>query len=78
MDENEVMTTEELTEEMPDVPDYDPEEWERKRKEEEEAKVAPYQEAAAQRRESAAIIAEHDELLADMLFEMTMNEMSEE
>lgn len=32
MDENEVMTTEELAEDMPPAPDYDPEEWERKRK----------------------------------------------
>lgn len=63
MDENEVMTTEE---------------WERKRKEEWEAKLAPYKVASDQRKESAEIIAEHDELLADMLFEMTMNEIEEE
>ena len=63
MDENEVMTTEE---------------WERKWKEEEEAKIAPYKAASDQRKESAEIIAEHDELLADMLFEMTMNEIEEE
>ena len=63
MDENKVMTTEE---------------WERKRKEEEEAKVAPYKAASDQRKESAEIIAEHDELFADMLFEMTMNEIEEE
>lgn len=63
MDENEVMTTEE---------------WERKRKEEEEAKIAPYKAASDQRKEGAEIIAEHDELLADMLFEMTMNEIEEE
>ena len=63
MDENEVMITEE---------------WERKRKEEEEAKISPYKVASDQRKESAEIIAEHDELLADMLFEMTMNEIEEE
>ena len=63
MDENKVMTTEE---------------WEKKRKEEEEAKIAPYKAASDQRKESAEIIAEHDELLADMLFEMTMNEIEEE
>lgn len=62
MDENKVMTTEE---------------WERKRKEEEEAKIVPYKAASDQRKESAEIIAEHDELLADMLFEMTMNEIEE-
>lgn len=62
MDENKVMTTEE---------------WERKRKEEEEAKIAPYKAASDQRKENAEIIAEHDELLADILFEMTMNEIEE-
>lgn len=77
MDENEVMTTEELTE-MPDPPDYDPEEWERKRKEEWEAMLAPYKVAAKMRNDSAEIIAEHDELLADMLFEITMNEFEDE
>lgn len=64
--------------EMPDAPDFDPDEWERKRREAEEAELAGARAAAKQRKESAAIIAEHDELLADMLFEMTMNEMSEE
>ena len=54
------------------------EEEERKRKEEWEAKLAPYKAASDQRKESAGIIAEHDELLADMLFEMTMNEMEDE
>lgn len=54
------------------------EEWERKRKEEEAAKIAPYKAASDQRKENAEIIAEHDELLADMLFEMTMNEIEEE
>lgn len=77
MDENEVMTTEELTE-MPDPPDFDPEEWERKRKEEWEAMLAPYKAAANQRKESAEIIAEHDDLLADMLFEITMNEFEDQ
>lgn len=76
--EDEVMTTEELAEDMPPAPDYDPEEWERKRKEEWEAKLAPYKAASGQRKESAGTIAEHDELLADMLFEMTMNEIEDE
>lgn len=78
MEGNEVMTTEELAEDMPLAPDYDPEEWGRKRKEEWEAMLAPYKAASDQRKESAEIIAEHDELLADMLFEMTMNEIEEE
>ena len=76
MDENEVMMEEEIMD-IPDDPDYDPDEWERKRKEEEEKKLKPYKEAAAQRKESAAIIAEHDELIADMLYEIIINELGE-
>lgn len=37
--------------------------------------AAPYRAAREQRQTSAAIIAEHDNLLADMLFEMTMNKL---
>lgn len=76
MDENEVMMEEEIMD-IPDDPDYDPDEWERKRKEEEEKRLKPYKEAAAQRKESAAIIAEHDELIADMLYEIIINELGE-
>lgn len=68
---------ENLTEEIAaGAPDFDPDEWEKKRKEAEEAELAGAKAAAAQRKESAAIVAEHDEMFADMLFEMTMNEMS--
>lgn len=89
MPKNEENLTEEITAEvtdevavdaaeMPDAPDFDPDEWDRKRKEAEDAELAGARAAAKQRKESAAIIVEHDEMLADMLFEMTMNEMSEE
>ena len=37
--------------------------------------TAAFRKAKQQREESAAVIAEHDEMLADMLFEMTMKEM---
>lgn len=68
---------ENLTEEIAaGAPDFNPEEWEKKRKEAAEAELAGAKAAAAQRKESAAIVAEHDEMFADMLFEMTMNEMS--
>ena len=76
MDENEVMMEEDIMD-IPDDPDYDPDEWERKRKEEEEKRLKPYKEAAAQRKESTAIIAEHDELIADMLYEIIINELGE-
>lgn len=36
---------------------------------------APYREAKEQRQQNAAIIEEHDNLLADILFEVTMNEL---
>ncbi|MBQ8708530.1 MAG: hypothetical protein IJ523_10625 [Succinivibrionaceae bacterium] len=76
MDENKVLETEN-TEEMPvePAPEYDPEEEEERRRQEHEAAIQPYKDAAKQRKDSAAIIAEHDNLLADMLFEITMNEM---
>ena len=41
----------------------------------EDAKIAPFRAASRQRKQSAAIIAEHDDLLADILFEITINEL---
>lgn len=58
-------------------PDFDPDENDREIREREERELAPYRAAANQRKESAAIIAEHDEMLADMLFEITMKDMEE-
>jgi len=69
MDENEALSMEELAD-MPGPPD-DPEEWERKRREEWEAKVKPYQELRAQ-------INEHDELMAETLYEVTLLELGVE
>ena len=66
MDENEVLTAEELTEAP--GPDFDPVEWERKRREEQEAKIKPYEELRAQ-------INEHDELMAETLYEVTLLEL---
>lgn len=51
---------------------------EEERKAAEDAKIASCREAAKKRNTSADIIAEHDDLLADMLFEMTMNGFGEE
>lgn len=80
MDENEIMeetlTEETFTDDFPPHPEDDTD-WDKKRREEEEKRLAPYKAAAAQRKENAAVIAEHDQLLADMLFEMTMNELGE-
>lgn len=69
MDENEVLDMEGMAD-MPGPPD-DPEEWERKRREEQEAKLAPYKATREQ-------INEHDELMADMLYEVTLLELGVE
>lgn len=45
---------------------------EEERRQEEEAQLAPYKQAAEQRKQSAAIIAEHDELMAEVLFGLAM------
>lgn len=37
--------------------------------------TAPFRAAKQQREDSASVIAEHDNLLADVLFELTMQEM---
>lgn len=52
-------------------------EMEAAREAQEEANLGAMRRAAKLRRQSAAIIAEHDELLADILYEMTMNELGE-
>ncbi len=67
-----------MQEPMPEPTPEQREEWEAERKAHEEKTMGPYREAAKQRNQSAAIIAEHDELLADMLYEMTMNEIGGE
>lgn len=48
---------------------------EAEREAEHEAQLAPFRKAAEQRKQNTAIIAEHDDMLADMLFEITMNDL---
>lgn len=77
MNENETMQE---TPEMP-TPELTPEqlaEIEGAQREQEEATYGKARSAAQQRRQSAAIIAEHDDLLADMLYEITMGQFGEE
>ena len=74
MDENETML--EAAEGYTPTPEEQEEE-ERRREPEHEAMLKPFRDAARQRRESAEIVAEHDDLLADMLYEITMNEFGE-
>jgi hypothetical protein len=72
MDENEVLTTAETTETPdPPAPPFDPDEWERKRQEEWQKLLAPAKETRAQ-------INDHDELLAEVLYEVTLLEIGEE
>ncbi len=56
-------------------PDFDPDENDREIREREERELAPYRGAADQRKESAAIIAEHDDILAELMFNDTMREL---
>ena len=70
MNDNEYMSPE-----MPGMTEEELAALEKEREAAREAELAPYKAAAQQRKDSAAIIAEHDDLLADMLFELTMNEM---
>lgn len=75
MDENQTEIMEPMT------PELTPEqlaEMEAARQAQDEATYGPMREAAEQRRNSAAVIAEHDELLADMLYEITMGQFGEE
>lgn len=62
MNENELM--EHFGPEPPSGPEPEPDD-----------PTAPYRAAKEQRQTIAAIIAEHDNMLADMLFELTMNEL---
>lgn len=68
MEENEVLIQEEP---MPDPePAFDPEEWERKRREEWEKLLAPAKATKAQ-------INDHDELTAELLYEVTLLQLGE-
>lgn len=66
----------EIIMEEPILPTEDETDWDEERRKEEAARLAPYEAAARQRKESAQIVAEHDNMLSDILFEMTMNEFN--
>lgn len=72
MDENEI-----VREPMPEPTPEQREAEEKEREAREEAIYGPARRAAQQRHDSAQIVAEHDDLLADMLYEITMNEFGE-
>lgn len=54
------------------------EEWERERAEREAAKLAPSHAAQQQRNTTAEVAAEHDDLIADILYETTINDIGVE
>lgn len=69
------------TDEMLEVPEITEEEiaaMEAEREAMYEAKLAPCREAAEKRNSSAEIIAEHDDMIAEMLYEVTMLAFGEE
>ena len=45
------------------------------RRREEEERLAPFREAADQRKQSAAIVAEHDELIVEAMYELAVMKM---
>lgn len=45
---------------------------EEQRRQEEVARLAPYKEASDQRKDSAAIVAEHDEMIVEAMYELAM------
>ncbi|MPN50089.1 hypothetical protein SDC9_197715 [bioreactor metagenome] len=49
--------------------------WEQERADEQARITEPARMAKEQREESARVIAEHDELMAEMLYEITLNQM---
>lgn len=66
--------------EVPDTPEMTAEEiaaLEAERKDAEEELLRPAKEAAQKRNETADIVAEHDDLMAEMLYEMSLNEVGE-
>lgn len=73
MDENEI-----VLELMPEPTPEQREAEEKEREAREEAIYGPSRRAAQQRQNSAQIVEEHDNLLADMLYEITMNQFGEE
>ncbi len=74
MDENQ----NEIMEPMPEPTPEQLAEEEAERQARDEATFGPMREAAKQRQSSAAVIAEHDEMLADMLYEITLGQFGEE
>lgn len=77
--ENEILEPAPVTEE-PDEQEYQPtdediERWERERQEREAALIAPFKAAGEQRKQTAEIAAEHDEIISDLLYNSIMSDL---
>lgn len=78
--EVEVITSESVDTGIPESPEMTAEEiaaLEVERKAAEEELLKPAKEAAQKRNDTADIVAEHDDLMAEMLYEMSLNEVEE-
>ena len=71
MNENEIMGASHEPQPSPE----DIARWEAEAEAERAAELAPYKRAAEQRKRNSALVAEHDNDLADILFEITMSEL---
>lgn len=78
MDEHEIDIIAENIVPMPEPTPEQRAEEEAERKAQEKAIYGPMRRAAEQRKQSAVITAEHDDLLADLLYELTMTQLGEE
>lgn len=77
MTEAEITATDEMLE-VPEITEEEIAAMEAEREAMYEAKLAPCREAAEKRNSSAEIIAEHDDMIAEMLYEVTMLAFGEE
>lgn len=74
MGENEATIMEEIREPSPEEIQI----WDEERKKNREAELAAAKAAAEMRKSTAKIIAEHDDILAEVLFELTLKDIEEE
>lgn len=65
------------TPEMPEISEEEIKALEEEREAAKEAEFVPARNAARMRKQSAEIIAEHDDMLAELLFEITVSEVEE-
>lgn len=75
--QEEAVVNDEILDPEPGPTPEEQEEWERQRKAEWEAKIAPYRALHEQLQTHEEAIEQHDELLSDALYEISILEMEE-